>query len=142
RAHFATVALPLDAGPDRVTTFVVSTRRGKQFNSMVQRDVDPLTGAGRDAVFICQTDLDRLGLTPGARVRLTSLNGGFTGRLTVATMTQGNLAVHWPEGNVLLSATAVDPESQEPDYNAIVTLTPEEPAGMVGHIRDSGRQPG
>ncbi|MGE3512762.1 MAG: molybdopterin-dependent oxidoreductase, partial [Vicinamibacterales bacterium] len=80
RAHFATVALPLDAGPDRVTTFVVSTRRGKQFNSMVQREVDPLTGAGRDAVFICQTDLDRLGLTPGARVRLTSLNGGFTGR--------------------------------------------------------------
>ena len=26
--------------------FYVSTRRGKQFNSMVQRDVDPLTGAG------------------------------------------------------------------------------------------------
>ena len=34
------------AGPgDR---FFVSTRRGKQFNSMVQRDVDPLTGAARD----------------------------------------------------------------------------------------------
>ena len=33
-------------------TFFVSTRRGKQFNSMVQRDVDPLTGAPRDAVLL------------------------------------------------------------------------------------------
>ncbi|MGH9216950.1 MAG: molybdopterin-dependent oxidoreductase, partial [Acidimicrobiales bacterium] len=33
-------------------SFVVSTRRGKQFNSMVHDQVDPLTGAGRDAVFM------------------------------------------------------------------------------------------
>ena len=32
--------------------FLVSTRRGKQFNSMVQREVDPLTGASRDAVLM------------------------------------------------------------------------------------------
>jgi hypothetical protein len=48
------------ANPDR--TFVVSTRRGKQFNSMVQRDVDPLTGAGRDAVLMSEADLHRLNL--------------------------------------------------------------------------------
>ena len=39
-------------------------------------------------------------------------------------MTPGNLAVHWPEGNVLLSATAIDPASMEPDYNALVTVEP------------------
>ena len=27
-----------------------------------------------------------------------------------------------PEGNVLLSGSVVDPESLEPDYNAIVTI--------------------
>ena len=40
-------------GRDRAADgFVVSTRRGKQFNSMVQRDVDPLTGAARDDILI------------------------------------------------------------------------------------------
>ena len=37
-------------------------------------------------------------------------------------MTPGNLAVHWPEGNVLLSGSALDPESLEPDYNATVCV--------------------
>ena len=36
----------------------------------------------------------------------------------------GNLEVHWPEGNTLLSASAIDPDSMEPDYNAAVTLEP------------------
>ena len=36
--------------------YVVTTRRGKQFNSMVQGRIDPLTGADRDAVFIDVTD--------------------------------------------------------------------------------------
>jgi hypothetical protein len=44
--------------------------------------------------------------------------------LKSAAITPGNLEVHWPEGNVLLSAAAIDPESLEPDYNAVVTLTP------------------
>ena len=33
----------------------MSTRRGKQFNSMVLAATDPLTGAGRDAVYIDAT---------------------------------------------------------------------------------------
>ena len=39
--------------------FRVSTRRGKQFNSMVQREVDPLTGARRDDVLISEDDIAR-----------------------------------------------------------------------------------
>jgi molybdopterin-dependent oxidoreductase alpha subunit len=42
KAHFAAVTpRPPVADADR---FAVSTRRGKQFNSMVQREIDPLTG--------------------------------------------------------------------------------------------------
>jgi hypothetical protein len=37
-------------------------------------------------------------------------------------MTPGNLEVHWPEGNALLSGRAIDPDSLEPDYNAVVKL--------------------
>ena len=39
--------------------FTVATRRGKQFNSMVHAAVDPLTGAGRDAVYIDEADAAR-----------------------------------------------------------------------------------
>jgi molybdopterin-dependent oxidoreductase alpha subunit len=102
--------------------FTVSTRRGKQFNSMVQRDVDPLTGAARDDVLISADDLSRLGMRDGATVRLRSAAGTFTGRLRAAPIRPGNLEIHWPEGNALLSGAAIDPESLEPDYNATVTV--------------------
>jgi molybdopterin-dependent oxidoreductase alpha subunit len=52
--------------------FAVATRRGKQFNSMVFKPTDPLTGAGRDAVFIDEADAAELGLAEGAAVRLSS----------------------------------------------------------------------
>jgi molybdopterin-dependent oxidoreductase alpha subunit len=105
-------------------TFLVSTRRGKQFNSMIQREVDPLTGAHRDDVFINPDDLERLQLAEGTIVELRSGSGVFRGRLKAMPITPGNLEVHWPEGTTLLSASAIDPDSMEPDYNAAVTLTP------------------
>ncbi|MBZ5560066.1 MAG: FdhF/YdeP family oxidoreductase [Acidobacteriia bacterium] len=136
KAHFATVSprearlkadttargASADVASGFSRTFRVSTRRGKQFNSMVQRDVDPLTGARRDDVLISPADLERLKLADGAAVELRSPHGTFRGRLKSAPMTPGDLEVHWPEGNVLLSASAIDPDSMEPDYNAMVTL--------------------
>jgi molybdopterin-dependent oxidoreductase alpha subunit len=106
---------------NRPDTYFLSTRRGKQFNSMVQGAVDPLTGAARDAVIISPLDAERLGLSAGARVRLTSAYGHYDGRLFPAPIQPGNLEVHWPEGNVLLGPE-LDRESMEPDYNAVVTL--------------------
>jgi molybdopterin-dependent oxidoreductase alpha subunit len=120
KAHFAVVSPRGRSRPD-CSTFFVSTRRGKQFNSMVQETVDPLTGAGRDAVFMSPQDAERLGLSEGAAVRLASPHGEFEGRVFRAAIKPGNLEVHWPEGNVLLGPD-VDPESMEPDYNAVVTI--------------------
>jgi molybdopterin-dependent oxidoreductase alpha subunit len=134
KARFAVVRLrpetiiershPVRPRPDHLSSphFLVSTRRGKQFNSMIQREVDPLTGGGRDAVFVNLDDLKRLNLAEGQRVRLTSADGIFDGRLRQAPIKPGNLEVHWPEGNALLSGTAIDPDSMEPDYNAVVTI--------------------
>jgi anaerobic selenocysteine-containing dehydrogenase len=90
---------------------------------MVQRERDPLTGAGRDAIFIAAEDIARLGASDGERVTLTSARGTFTGRLHAAPMKPGNLEVHWPEGNALLTGDRVDPDSEEPDYNAVVLVT-------------------
>jgi hypothetical protein len=91
---------------------------------MIQREIDPLTGARRDDVLISAEDLARLALAEGAAVQLRSADGTFRGRLKRAPILSGNLEVHWPEGTTLLSASRIDPDSLEPDYNAVVTLEP------------------
>ena len=120
KARFARLggAVPSLASPGR---FSLSTRRGKQFNSMVQRDVDPLTGASRDEILISAEDLVLLGVDEGTRVSLRSEFGTFSGKLRTAPIRPGNLQVHWPEANALLG-TRVDPESVEPDYNTSVLI--------------------
>jgi anaerobic selenocysteine-containing dehydrogenase len=91
---------------------------------MVHADVDPLTGAARDAVYIDKADARALGAADGAAVRLTSAAGSFDGRLKVVRMPARALQVHWPEGNVLISGGAGrrEPRSKVPDYNAVVTV--------------------
>jgi molybdopterin-dependent oxidoreductase alpha subunit len=104
--------------------FTVATRRGKQFNSMVFAQTDPLTGARRDAVYIDEADADTLGVGEGDRLRLQSETGEFVGTVKLARLPHRTLQVHWPEGNVLLAAGPEhrEPGSKVPDYNAIVTV--------------------
>ncbi len=102
--------------------FHLATRRGKQFNSLVQAEVDSLTGAARDHVFISARDMDRLGLRPDQRIRLSNDHGSFEGRAFQAPVTPGNLQMHWPEANALLPPGRLDPGGLVPDYNATVTL--------------------
>jgi molybdopterin-dependent oxidoreductase alpha subunit len=122
RGLFSALDPPERRLPD--DAFVVSTRRGKQFNSMVQAAVDPLTGAGRDAVMIDPADAADLGLAAGDRVRLRSATGTYDGTVTLARLPARTLQVHWPEGNVLIAAGAEhrEPASKVPDYNAVVTV--------------------
>ena len=125
KAHFAAVSIgrgPAARHDGDGLSFAVSTRRGKQFNSMVQREIDPLTGARRHDIFISQDDLKRLRAADGAAARLRSASGTFSGTLRASPIKAGNLEVHWPEGNTLLTASAIDPDSLEPDYNAVVTI--------------------
>jgi predicted molibdopterin-dependent oxidoreductase YjgC len=106
----------------RAGTFLLATRRGKQFNSMIQRDRDPLTGADRDHVFVARADAERLGLAHGDRVVLKNAHGEFRGRAFVADVAPGTLQAHWPEANVLIPAGRVDKDGGVPDYNAEVTV--------------------
>jgi molybdopterin-dependent oxidoreductase alpha subunit len=120
RARFSVVDVPdTTLAPGE---FRVSTRRGKQFNSMVQRQTDPLTGARRDAVFMSPADAASLGLADGDRVVLRSATGAFDGRVRIARMAPRNLAVFWPEGNTLISGDVVATDGGVPDYNAIVRV--------------------
>ncbi len=120
RAHFQPVK-PAGALP-REGRFVLATRRGKQFNSMVQRERDPLTGADRDHVFVSHPDAIRLGLSTGDPVIVRSEVGELRGRAFVADVALGTLQAHWPEANVLIAPGRVDKDGGVPDYNAEVTL--------------------
>jgi len=115
---------PRDATPGK---FYVTTRRGNQFNSMVWGERDPLTGSDRDDAIISAEDARRLSLKGGDPVLLRSEVGEFRGKVRIADIASGTLAVHWPEGNVLIRTGRYDPSCGEPDYNAICDLIAEPP---------------
>jgi molybdopterin-dependent oxidoreductase alpha subunit len=120
RARFVAVRMP--RAPKDGDGLRLATRRGKQFNSMVQGHRDALTGAGRDAVLICRQDAERLGVSDGTEVLLRSDHGELRCRAVIASIAPGNLEVHWPEGNTLIGAGRRSPEARIPDYNTRVTI--------------------
>lgn len=122
RARLAVPRLPQARPHDG--TFLVSTRRGKQFNTLIYAEIDPLTGAARDAIFMNEEDAAAHGLIDGDRIRLRNRRGTFEGRVFTAPLTRGDLQIHWPEGNHLLDRDARDTWSDTPDYNARVTVEP------------------
>ena len=102
--------------------FLLSTRRGRQFNSMIQARRDPLTGASRDDVLMNRKDAGALGIKNGDRVIVKSAVGMLQGKCKIVPIKTKNLQVHWPEGSVLLKRGRVDPVSGIPDYNALVQV--------------------
>jgi molybdopterin-dependent oxidoreductase alpha subunit len=119
KGHFSAVDLPEEKVPEG--QFLLSTRRGKQFNSMVLAEKDPLTGATRDEIFISAGDAQRLGLRNGNAITLRNELGELRGRVKIDRIKPGCLQAHWPEANVLIPAGRLDP-SGVPDYNATVEL--------------------
>jgi predicted molibdopterin-dependent oxidoreductase YjgC len=120
KAHFRPV--PLGKAPVSGDTFFVSTRRGKQFNSLIYGEVDPLTGAPRDAVLMNPEDAARLHLRNRDRVTLTNHCGRLEGQVFLAPIAKGNLQVHWPEGNAVIPRGVTDKMGGVPDYNTEVRI--------------------
>ena len=120
RAHFATLAPPELNIPEG--EFLMACRRGRQFNSMVQEDRDPLTGARRADVLMSAQDGDALGLRDGDAIVLRSGVGELAGRYKRAAIRPRNVQVHWPEGNVLLRRGVTDPVCGIPDYHTTVRV--------------------
>lgn len=122
RAHFKTVGVPPATISAGSSGFVVSTRRGKQFNTLVYDATDPLTGASREAVFIHPDDASALDLADGDRVALVNATGRYEGVVFPAPIARGNLQIHWPEGNVIIPQGRVDVFGGVPDYKAVVRI--------------------
>ena len=122
RARFVTPRLPEEAVPEG--RFHLSTRRGKQFNSMIQANRDPLTGGLRDHVFMAEADAVRLGLRDGDALTLRSEVGSLQGRCRISPMKERNLQVFWPEANPLIRRDVVEPQCGIPDFTAVVEVIP------------------
>jgi len=121
RARFTNLDIAPPVLPDGA--FFLSTRRGKQFNSMIFNEVDPLTGATRDAVYIDHRDAKALNVAEGDLVLLRSDIGSMKARVKIVALASRSIQVHWPEGNVLIDAGLNEDASRIPDYNAVVTIT-------------------
>jgi molybdopterin-dependent oxidoreductase alpha subunit len=118
RAAFRVAEAPRVEVPEGA--FYLTTRRGKQFNSIVIKDHDPVQGGrARDDVLVSAEDLSRLGMADGSRAVLVNDVGRFPCTLRRADVRPGVLQAYWPECNVVIGRR-LDPRSEEPDYNAPV----------------------
>ncbi|HXG41192.1 MAG TPA: FdhF/YdeP family oxidoreductase [Dehalococcoidia bacterium] len=131
RAHFAPVPLPPEERQEGL--FRLTTRRGKQFNSMVLGPRDALSGAQRDEVLISPGDMERLGLRPGQEVVVRSSSGQLRGRVRPGPVYPGTVVMFWPEANVLVPRGLSDPQCGIPAYrDAWVEVLPAQEAVARG----------
>jgi predicted molibdopterin-dependent oxidoreductase YjgC len=120
RAHVSPVRpREIELGDNR---FLLATRRGKQFNSMVVKEKDPLTGGRRDALFMAEEDARVLGLRKGEEVVVRSDVGQVRARIRLAPVRPGNVQMFFPEANPLIRSDRRDPVALVPDYNAVVEI--------------------
>ncbi len=120
RARFTALRPPTIVLPSGF--LLLSTRRGRQFNSMIQSDVDPLLGARRTDILMSREDADTLGIQSGEPVVLSNDLGSLRGRCKLAPLRPGNVQAYWPEANHMIRRGVLDPACEMPDYNALVRV--------------------
>jgi len=102
--------------------FYLTTRRGKQFNSIIYGEEDPLIGSRkRNEIYLSVEDAASMNLKEGDPIQLNSETGEYRGVCRIGPLHHRTVQVFWPEANVLISRR-IDPASHEPDYNTIVTI--------------------
>jgi molybdopterin-dependent oxidoreductase alpha subunit len=117
RGRFSVIVPPPPSGAMKL-----ATRRGTQFNSLIFKETDAITGGAREDVFLSPADASRLGIQAGDAILLESELGRMEGRARIEQVQPGTVHAHWPEANVLVPCR-YDPHSGEPDYNCEITVT-------------------
>ncbi|PYZ91644.1 formate dehydrogenase [Salipaludibacillus keqinensis] len=120
RGNLISVELPELRKPEG--HFYVTTRRGKQFNSMVYGERDPNNNADRYDVLLHKDDAKQLSLKEGEAIVVYNQFGTFHGRARFANTRRGNIQVYWPEGNVLIPKGIYEKYAGIPEYNTSVVV--------------------
>ncbi|TMW72069.1 FdhF/YdeP family oxidoreductase [Alteribacter natronophilus] len=102
--------------------FYVTTRRGKQFNSMIYKDTDPNNEADRFDILINEEDCSELGIREGEAIVAYNKFGVYHGRAKFDATKRGNIQVYWPEGNVLIPKGVYEQYAGIPEYNTAVVV--------------------
>jgi len=130
RAHLFVHDLP----PAPAGMQLMTIRSEGQFNTVVYEENDLYRNqTRRDIVLIHPDDIRRLGLVAGGKCRIASSVGEMRGQIVSAfdQIRPGNVAMYYPESNVLVPKAA-DPLSRTPAYKRIaVTVTPDAAGGAV-----------
>jgi molybdopterin-dependent oxidoreductase alpha subunit len=124
RAVFRPTGLPeFDPGVGRFR--LLTLRSEGQFNTVVYEDEDLYRGnRTRDVVMMSKIDARRLGLDEGDRVLVRSDVGELEGSAAIVDIRPGNVAMYYPEANVLVPRT-LDPRSHTPAFKSVaVELVP------------------
>jgi molybdopterin-dependent oxidoreductase alpha subunit len=119
KAHLRVTPLPaFQPGPGEFR--LMTLRSEGQFNTVVYEEEDLYRGnARRDVVMMAQADATRLGLNEGDTVTVETAAGRLQVVAAIVDITPGNLAMYYPEANVLVSRS-VDPRSKTPAFKSVV----------------------
>jgi len=133
KARFTPVAPPQRDIPEGCLQ--LTTRRGRQFNSMTFGKRDVQAGALREEVIMSPEDMNRLDLKEGEPVLIRSETGEVRGHVHAGPIQPGNVMMYWPEANVLIGQGVVDEECGIPAYrDAIVQVV--HCGGEGGRLKD------
>ena len=144
KACFAPVAIPEPQGnPDQLRLMTI--RSEGQFNTVVYEEEDIYRGQDRrDVILMNAEDMRRRGLANDQKVCVRSSAGSMHNvRARKFDIKAGNVAMYFPEANILVPST-IDPDSKTPAFKSVlVTLEPEAdhaPEGLDG-IQEAGAAP-
>jgi len=117
KAHFkATEIQHRELGKNE---FIIVTRRGKQFNSILHEETDTLNKEPRNAVLMSVASAGRLSLAQNDTVHLHNTFGDYYGVVRFADIADDTIEVYWPEANVLLDPNALSPLAKIPAYKSV-----------------------
>lgn len=115
KANLAVLQAP-DARPEPGTFNLMTIRSEGQFNTIVYEEEDLYRGVGhRSVVFMNRQDIVANGFTEGERVCIESETGAMNVELVAGPIRSGNVAMYYPEANVVVPAV-IDPQSRTPAF--------------------------
>jgi len=119
KAHFHVAPLP-DFSPGADEFRLMTLRSEGQFNTVVYEEEDLYRGnTRRDVVMMAEEDACGLGLQEGDRVHVRTDTGVLEVTVSVADIRSGNLAMYYPEANVLVPRR-VDEHSGTPAFKSVL----------------------
>src|SRR5690625_6819130 len=85
---------------------------------MLYGDTDPFNAADRYDVLINEDDAKELDIEEEEAIVVYNKYGTFHGRAKYAKIKEGNIGLHWPEGNQLIPEGVYEEHAGIPEYSA------------------------